>query len=154
MPPLLHADPTEGSASHLRGFLRDAQQAPKVFIGAVEDVAPDPLGNLVSQHRLPHHHKLRGFYPAGRSARKALHGSRASGPCRSDRLLAGRSFGTTHQPRQDLATVLIVILLPFLHSRIRQLQDRAGERIGGFLGQPCGTTLVAIRQTLLVARQS
>jgi hypothetical protein len=79
MPPLLDADPAEGSVSHLRCRLRDAQQAPEVRIGAIEDVAPDPFGD-----RFRHAHprtirELRGFYPGERSARKALRSAQVAG---------------------------------------------------------------------------
>src|SRR5439155_11181961 len=53
MPAFLHTGPAEGRPGHLPGGLSDAQQPPKILIAAIEDVAPDPLGDRFSHGRPP-----------------------------------------------------------------------------------------------------
>ena len=53
MPAFLHADPAEGRPGQLLGGLSDAQQPPKILIAAIEDVAPDPLGDRFVMTGLP-----------------------------------------------------------------------------------------------------
>jgi hypothetical protein len=53
MPAFLHADPAEGRPGHLLGGLSDAQEPPKILIAAVEDVAPDPLGDRFGHGQPP-----------------------------------------------------------------------------------------------------
>src|SRR5262245_32220648 len=51
-PPFLNTDPAESRPWQLRHLLRDAQEAPKILIGAVEDVPPDALRDRVDHARL------------------------------------------------------------------------------------------------------
>ena len=52
-PPLLHTEPAERRAGHPRADLSDAQQPPKVFVAAVEDVTPDPPCDCFSHAPVP-----------------------------------------------------------------------------------------------------
>jgi hypothetical protein len=50
---LLHTEPAERRAGHLRADLSDAKQPPKVLVTAVEDVTPDPLCDRFSHDPVP-----------------------------------------------------------------------------------------------------